>query len=81
MPSLCSMEWQRTSLRVPSGSSFGTRKSEMPRVPGRSVGQARQHEVDDVVDQVVLAIGDEDLLAGDPVGAVAGPLGAACGWR
>ena len=44
---------------------------------GRRVGQARQHEVDDVVDQVVLAIGDEDLAAGDPVGAVGGPLGAA----
>ena len=40
------------------------------------VGQPRQHHVDDVVGQVVLAIGDEDLLARDAVGAVAGRLGA-----
>ena len=48
----------------------------MPRVPARRVGQAREHEMDDVVGQVVLAIGDEDLLAEDAVGAVARPLGA-----
>ena len=30
---------------------------------GRRVGQARQHQVDDVLGQVVLAGGDEDLLA------------------
>ena len=39
---------------------------------GRRIGQARQHEMDDVVGQIVLAIGDEDLRAGDAVGAVAG---------
>ena len=43
---------------------------------GRRVGQARQHEMDDVVGEVVLAVGDEDLLAGDAVGSVAGALGA-----
>ena len=31
------------------------------------VGRAREHEVDDVLGQVVLAVGDEDLLAEDPV--------------
>ena len=43
---------------------------DAPRAGGR-VGQAGQHQVDDVVGEIVLAIGDEDLLAGDPVGAVA----------
>ena len=36
----------------------------MPLVPG-------QHQVDDVLGQVVLAAGDPDLLAGDPVAPVA----------
>ncbi len=75
MPSLCSTECARTSLRVPSGMNFGTRNSEMPLVPARRIGQPRQHEVDDVVGQVVLAIGDEDLRAGDAVAAVARALG------
>ncbi len=39
---------------------------------GRRVRQPRQHEMNDVVGEVVLAVGDEDLLAGDAVGAVAG---------
>ena len=42
----------------------------------RRVGQAREHEVDDVVGEVVLAVGDEDLLAGDAIGAVGGAFGA-----
>ncbi len=76
MPILCSTECARTSLRVPSEPSsltrnFGTRNSEMPFGAGRRIGQARQHEMDDVVGQVVLAIGDEDLRAGDAIGAVA----------
>ena len=37
---------------------------------GRRVGQPRQHEMDDVVGEVVLAVGDEDLAPRDPVGAV-----------
>ena len=43
----------------------------MPLVPGGRVGQARQHQMDDVLGQVVLAGGDEDLGAGDAVAAVA----------
>src|SRR5512140_2889174 len=34
MPILCSIECARTSLRVPSGITFGTRNSELPSVPG-----------------------------------------------
>ena len=33
----------------------------------RRIGQPRQHQVDDVRRVVVLAVGDEDLLPGDPV--------------
>ena len=33
----------------------------------RRVGRARQHQVHDVLGEVVLAVGDEDLLAGDQV--------------
>ncbi len=39
----------------------------MPRDPRGRVGQARQHEVEDVLGQVVLAGRDEDLGAGDLV--------------
>ena len=34
---------------------------------GRRIGRARQHQVHDVLGHVVLAVGDEDLLAGDQV--------------
>ncbi|MCY1524489.1 hypothetical protein D9M68_594240 [compost metagenome] len=37
---------------------------------GRGVGELGQHQVDDVLGQVVLAAGDEDLGAGDLVAAV-----------
>ena len=43
--------------------------------PFRRAGQAGQHQVHDVVRHVVIAPGDVDLLAGDPVGAVVGRLG------
>src|SRR5713226_6893135 len=70
MPSLCSIEWARASLRAPSEPSgstrnFGTRKSDTPR----------EHQMDDIVGEVVLAVGDEDLLPADAVAAVGGALG------
>src|SRR5450759_791071 len=37
---------------------------------GRRIGQPRQHEMDDVGGQVVLAIGDEDFRAGDAIASV-----------
>ena len=43
---------------------------------GRRIGKPRQHQVNDVVGEIVLAVGDEDLLAGDAVAAVGGALGA-----
>ncbi len=45
-------------------------KIEMPFGAGRRVGRAGEHEVHDLLAQVVVAEGDEDLLAGDAVGAV-----------
>src|SRR2546426_6492533 len=74
MPSLCSIEMQCTSLRVPvtpfiSSRNLGTTNSEMPFTPSGASG-AREDEMDDVVRQIVLAVGDEDLLAEDPVAAI-----------
>ena len=43
---------------------------------GRRIGQAGQHEMDDVVGHLVVAVGDEDLGAEDAVGAVGPALGA-----
>ena len=40
--------------------------------PGRGVGNTGQHEMDDVLGEVVLAVGDEDLLAADAPRPVAG---------
>ena len=48
---------------------------------GRRIGQPRQHEMDDVVGEIVLAVGDVDLLAGDAVAAVAGAARRACAAR
>ena len=84
MPIFCSIEPQETALRAPSEPSalsrnFGTTNSEMPLVPvGRAV-DAREHEMDDVLGEVVLAGGDEDLGAGDRVAAVGLRLPPWCG--
>ena len=40
-------------------------KSERPLVPGGRAVDAREHEVDDVLGEVVVAAGDEDLGAAD----------------
>ena len=50
-------------------------QADAARAGGR-VGQPREHEMHDVLGQVVLAGGDEDLGAGDPVAAVRRRLGA-----
>ena len=65
----------RRASRPHSSRNFGTRNSEMPVVPGRRVRQPRQHQMDDVVGEVVLAVGDEDLLPGDAIAAVGRALG------
>ena len=61
-----------TSLRAPSEPSaltrnFGTMNRLMPFTPSGAPVDPRQHEVDDVLGHVVLAVGDEDLGAEEPV--------------
>ena len=60
----------RPAMPSRSTRNFGTMNSEMPLVPSAPPGDARQHQMDDVVGQVVLAGRDEDLGAGDLVAAV-----------
>ena len=54
---------------------FGHQEQRDAARAGRRVRQPRQHEVDDVVGEVVLAVGDEDLLAGEAIAAVGHALG------
>ena len=60
------------------GQEFGDQEQADAFDAGRGVQQAGEDEVDDVLGQVVFAGGDEDLVAGDAVGAVVlrGGLGA-----
>ena len=78
MPSLCSTDTGSTSLRspgVPSAFSlnFGTRNSEMPLVPCGASGSRASTRCTMFVGHVVVAPGDEDLLPGEQVAAVALP--------
>ena len=77
MPSFCSIDKQLTRLgppRAPFGidQDLGHHEAGDATGAGRGVRDAGQDEVDDVVGQVVLAVGDEDLLAADAPGAVTG---------
>ncbi|MDT4826147.1 hypothetical protein FQZ97_594480 [compost metagenome] len=49
--------------------------------PGRRVGQTGEHQVDDVVGEVLLAAADEDLAAADGVAAVGLRFGAGAQQR
>ncbi len=76
MPSLCSSDTQRRSLRSPSDPSavdqvLGDDEGRDALGPGRGARHPGQHQVDDVLGQVVVAVGDEDLLARDAPGPVA----------
>ena len=66
----------RRACRRPSTRHLRHQEERDAARAGRRVGQPRQHEMHDVVGKIVLAIGDEDLLAEDAVGAVAGGVGA-----
>ena len=44
---------------------------------GWRIGQTREHEMNDVVGQIVLAIGDENFRAGEAIGPVSGTFGLA----
>ena len=74
MPILCSIEPQTTPLRSPTrrrrpAEIRHEEKRDALRARRRAL-DAREHEMNDVVGQIVLAGGDENLLAGDRVGAV-----------
>src|SRR6516162_2090385 len=57
--------WARCALAI--GQEFGDEKERDPPAAGRRIGGARQHHVDDVWREVVVAVGDKNLLAGDAV--------------
>ena len=75
MPIFSSMEPHDTLLRTPgaplaSGMNF---RHDEQRNPLHALGRALdagQHQMDDVLRQVVLAGGNEDLLAGNLVAAI-----------
>ncbi len=57
----------RTEGVVLARQKFRRQEQRQPPASRRSVGAARQHHMDDVRGEVMVAVGDEDLLAGDPV--------------
>ncbi len=68
MPSLCSMPPGRSAFASPRAPSsptmpLGGHEQRDAAAALWRVGQAGEHQVDDVVGQVVVAPGDEDLLA------------------
>ena len=82
MPSFFSRLAQKTSFRapgLPSPSTSNLRHQEERDAArsGRRIGKAREHQMHDVLGKVVLAVGDEDLLPEDAVGAVAAAFGPA----
>ncbi len=60
----------------PIGQDLGREEQGDSLRSRRRVGHPRQHQVDDVVGQVVLTAGDEDLVAGQREAAVRARLGA-----
>ena len=70
MPILCSMPLHCTPLRGPTllsslGQELGHQEQADALDALGRVGQAREHEVQDVFRQIMLAGADEDLGAGD----------------
>ena len=81
MPSLCSMPdaedvVPRAKPAVGVGQEFRDEEERDARRSGRRIGKPRQHEMHDVLGEIVLAVGDEDFLAEDAVGSVGAPFGA-----
>ena len=65
-----------TEAAVGIDQEFRHKEKRQAARASRRIRQSRQHEMDDVVREIVLAIGDEYLGAEDAVGAVAGRFGA-----
>ena len=81
MPSLCSTPLAedvvaRAERAVGIDHELRNQEQRDSARAGGRIGQAREHEMHDVVGHVVIAIGDEDLGALDAIGAVGLLLGA-----
>ena len=66
----------RTQRAVGVDHEFRNQEQRNPLGARGRIGQARQHEMHDVIGHVVVAIGDEDFGALDAIGAVISALGA-----
>ncbi len=75
MPILCSSECARHVVARAVFEKLRHQEQRNALGARRRIGQPRQHEVDDVVGEVVFAIGNEDFRAGDAIAAVACALG------
>jgi len=71
----------RARHAVDIGDEFRHQQQRDALDPGRCIGQTRQHQMDDVLGQILLAAADEDLAAADPVAAVGLGLGAGAQQR
>jgi hypothetical protein len=49
---------------------FRREKQRKAARPRRRAGQSGENEVDDILGEIVLAIGDENLLAEQPIGSI-----------
>ena len=74
---MCSIPAQRRSLRCAERSvgvdeEFRRKEQRKAARARRRAGQPGENEMDDILGHVVLAIGDEDLLAEQPIGSILG---------
>ena len=67
----------RASCTVVTNQIFGHQKQADPLDAFGRVQRAGQHQMDDIVGQIMVTVSDVDLGAGDPVGAILLPFGAA----
>ena len=65
----------RTQRAIGIDQIFGHQKQRNPARSCRRIRQAGQHHMQDIVGKIMLAIGDENLLAENPVSAVAHRFG------
>ncbi|MNQ86973.1 hypothetical protein D3C85_1021800 [compost metagenome] len=66
----------RPGRAVGIGDELGHQEQADPLDPGRGLRQPRQHQVNDVLGEILLAAADEDLAAADLIAAVGLGLGA-----
>ncbi len=64
----------RADRAVLADEEFRHEKKRYPLRPRRRVGEPGEHEVDDVLGNIMLAVGDEYLLPEEAVGSIAARL-------